>query len=112
MLVVRIDIGMSTGKTAAQAAHASLESYKKAVSNRKLWVKRWEACGCKKVVLAAGSLELLKDLHKRAESLRIPCALIKDAGMTEIAPGTTTALGIGPAPETKIDIITGKLAVL
>jgi len=111
-LVVRTDIKMSSGKIAAQAAHASLESYKKASSKKKLWVKVWEACGCKKVVLAVDSLEKLKSLQETASSLRLPNALISDAGFTEVKSGTITALGIGPAPDAEIDKVTGRLETL
>lgn len=112
VLVVRTDLGMSSGKIAAQAAHASLESYKKAASKKKLWVRIWEASGCKKVVLAVDSLEKIKSLQEKAGSLRLPNALITDAGFTEIKSGTITALGIGPAPDAEVDKVTGHLEAL
>ena len=42
----------------------------------------------------------------------LPCALIKDAGRTQIEPGTITALGIGPALESDIDKYTKDLKLL
>jgi PTH2 family peptidyl-tRNA hydrolase len=33
----------------------------------------------------------------------IPCALIRDAGHTQVEPGTITCFGAGPAEEAKID---------
>ncbi len=44
-----------------------------------------------------------------ATRLRVPKAMISDAGLTELAPGTTTCIGIGPAPASVIDQITGSL---
>jgi PTH2 family peptidyl-tRNA hydrolase len=42
----------------------------------------------------------------------LPCALITDAGKTVIAPGTKTAVGIGPAKEEDIDRLTQDLKLL
>ncbi len=109
VIVVREDLGLSTGKTAAQAAHASLLSYKKA---GKLAIIPWELEGMKKVVLACKDLEELKDLEKKARSQKLPCALVVDAGLTEIPAGTITCLGIGPAKEETIDKVTGHLKIL
>ncbi len=57
-------------------------------------------------------LEELKKLNRRAEEIELPSALVEDRGLTEIPPGTTTCLGIGPAPKEVIDEITGDLPLL
>ncbi len=108
VLVIRKDLMLSKGKTAAQAAHASLCSVMKA---RKKVRELWEAEGQKKVVLSAG-LEEIKAMNKKCREKGIVCSLIRDAGLTELKSGTITALGIGPDKGEKIDKITGSLPLL
>ena len=40
------------------------------------------------------------------------CRYIRDAGRTQIAAGTRTVLGIGPAPVPLIDAVTGDLKLM
>ena len=108
-IVVRDDIDMSLGKMCVQCCHASLGSAKEA---KKDVVKKWEEEGAKKVVLKVGSEKELKNLYKKTRSEKIPCFLVKDAGLTQLKPGTATCLGIGPAEEKEIDKITGDLKLL
>ena len=108
VIVLRSDLEMSKGKMIAQACHASLKSYKKASDNAK---SDWEGSGGKKVAVenSGGSLQ---EKLEMAKTLQIPAALVKDAGHTEVSPGTVTALGIGPAESSKIDQITGELKLI
>ncbi|MDI9644990.1 MAG: peptidyl-tRNA hydrolase Pth2 [Candidatus Verstraetearchaeota archaeon] len=111
-IVVRQDLKMSKGKTAAQAAHASVSSYLAASEHRSKWSELWLQEGQKKVVLKVNSLDELLDLKVRADREGIPNALVQDAGLTELEPGTITCLGIGPGPAEDVDRITGKLKLL
>jgi len=109
VIVVRRDLGMDKGKIAAQVAHASLEAYKKTdESIRKLW----EEGGSKKIVLKVESLKKLIELKEKVKGLRIPYAIIRDAGKTQVEPGTVTSIGIGPVEEGLIDNITKDLKLL
>lgn len=109
IIVVRDDLKLSRGKLCAQVAHASIEAYK---ISKIPTAKKWLAEGQKKVVLRVKSLEELKNLKIKCDSLKIPNALISDAGITEIRKGTITVLGIGPDAEKKINKVTGYLPLL
>ena len=109
IIVIRADVGMGRGKACAQVAHASIEAYKQALSLNRQVVRAWELEGSKKVVLKAESLEELLAIYDKATSLGLPCALIRDAGLTQLPPGTITALAIGPSEDSVLDRITGHL---
>ena len=109
VIIIRKDLGMEKGKIAAQAAHASLQAYKKADSKAR---ELWESSGAKKVILRVDTLKELEELHNQARKAKLPCVIIRDAGKTQVASGSLTALGIGPADENKVDKITGNLKML
>ncbi len=66
------------------------------------------------MVLKASTERQLFELKTIAERAGIPPAsIIQDAGMTEIPPGTVTALGLGPPARSEdLDRITGDLSLL
>ena len=93
-LVVRQDLALTTGKIAAQCAHAAVDVVRTARRSRLL--ERWRAGGARKIVLGVDDLAALTNLHA---SVPKGCyaALVTDAGRTEIPAGTVTVLGImGP----------------
>ena len=111
-IVLRTDLGMSTGKLISQACHAAVESSELAKKLRhKAW-RAWMDEGAKKVVLQVDSLEDLEELAEKAEGLDIVNVLIHDRGLTEVPPGTLTALGLGPDNSEKMDNVTGTLKLL
>ncbi len=108
-LIIRNDVKMSCGKRCAQAAHASIGAYNNADKNlQKVWISE----GQKKVVLKANDERTLHELKVIAGQNGISSSLVQDAGMTEIQPGTITALGLGPAKTEDLDKITGTLTLL
>lgn len=108
VIVVRNDLKMGKGKLVAQACHASLGAVMLA---DKKTLKKWERFA-KKVVLKVDSEKEILEIYKKVKKEKIPCFLVKDAGLTQLEPGTMTALGIGPAENKKIDKTTGKLKLL
>lgn len=109
VIIVRTDLGMEKGKISAQVAHASIAAYKKA--DRKA-IEAWESGGSKKVVLkVSGERELIK-IFGQAKNNGLPCALITDAGKTQLPGPAKTCVGIGPALESEIDQVTSGLKLL
>lgn len=108
-ILVRRDLDMGKGKLAAQVAHASLNSYKKADKKlREIWDKE----GSKKVVLKVeGEADLIK-YQKLAIEKKLPNALIIDAGLTQIPKASITCLGVGPDEDKKIDELIKDLKLL
>ena len=127
VLVVRTDIGMGKGKVrtminimvikgfwrtlqaAAQCAHAAVMCYKAAVRETPELVARWEQLGVTKVCLKMDSEEGLAVLAAAAREAGLVTGLVRDAGRTQLQPGTTTVLGIGPGPVDMVNQLTGHL---
>ncbi|ODS36124.1 aminoacyl-tRNA hydrolase [Candidatus Altiarchaeales archaeon WOR_SM1_SCG] len=107
VMLIRKDLKLSRGKLAVQVAHASVTAAEKS-EFKKDWL-RYEQ---KKVVLTTENLNELFELFEKAKREGLPCALIRDAGHTEIPPGTVTCVGIGPAQDKDIDAVTGNLKLL
>ncbi len=109
-IIIRHDLGMQKGKIAAQASHASLSAYLEALRISPKVVEDWISYQ-KKVVLKVENEKQILDLFMQVKKI-LPCALIKDAGRTQVEPGSITALGIGPALECEIDKYTKDLKLL
>ena len=107
-IVIRTDLQMSMGKLTVQACHASVAAVLCAEADV---LRRWGADGQTKIALAVDSLRGLETLKTR-EAMEIIHALIADAGRTELAVGTVTALAIGPAEDKAVDRITGAITLL
>lgn len=112
VIVARTDLGMGKGKLAAQVAHASLAAAEECRRGEPKWYESWLQQGQAKVVVKAGSESELRELLKAAKTMGLPSSLIQDAGLTQLEPGTATCLGIGPAPSSAVDRVTGQLKLL
>jgi PTH2 family peptidyl-tRNA hydrolase len=108
-LVVRKDLGLSAGKMAVQCAHAAVSC---TMSSRKVnsrLMERWLNGGARKICLKIDDLQSLQQLAGQAQAAGLVTHIVKDAGHTEVEPGTITVLGIGPAPRRSIDALTSQL---
>ena len=112
VIAVRTDLEMSKGKIAVQVAHGSVSAAQQARIYKPDILRAWLREGQKKVAVKVSSEEELIELRRQAVNHSLPFALIRDAGMTELPPGTITVLGIGPAKADLIDEVTGELKLL
>ena len=112
VIVVRKDLGMGTGKLAAQVAHAAVMAVEITKMRNLNWFNSWFRAGQAKVVVKVQNLDELIEIRKHAESLHLSVAEIRDSGLTQIPPGTVTCIGIGPGPSGLIDKVTNHLKLL
>ena len=110
-IVVRTDLKMGKGKIAVQCCHASIDSFLKTQKKFPEWAEEWREQGMQKVVLKISSQRELTELFEKVKK-ELPSSLIHDAGRTQIKEGSITCIGLGPAPEEKINKFTGKLKLL
>jgi peptidyl-tRNA hydrolase, PTH2 family len=108
-ILIRKDLKLSKGKLAVQTSHASVEATLRSKRDK---LKQWHDAGMKKVVLKVEDLTELNKYERLAKKEKIVTAKIKDAGKTEVKPGTITCLAIGPDESKKIDKISGKLKLV
>ncbi|MEM0198620.1 MAG: peptidyl-tRNA hydrolase Pth2 [Fervidicoccaceae archaeon] len=113
VIAARKDLRMGPGKLAVQVAHASVSCILLIIESKNEawneWLRAWVKEGQKKIVVKVSSQKELGILYERALSMGLPASFISDAGLTQLEPGTATAVGIGPAPDDAVDRITGDL---
>lgn len=109
VILVRQDLKLPKGKLAAQVAHAAVEAEIKSPRNK---VEDWLNEGMKKIVLKIKDLDELKHFEKLARAEKLTIAVIIDAGLTAVEPGTVTCMAIGPDDEHKIDKLTKNLKMV
>lgn len=113
VLVVNTSLKMGKGKISAQCCHAAVGCYKKAKKHTPEGLRAWEHTGCAKIaVKCLSEEEMTGEILKKAAQKGIPYCLIEDAGRTQIAAGSRTVLGLGPAPVRMFDDITSHLKLM
>jgi len=98
-IIINTALGMSVGKTVAQGCHAVeylCSRYQEIKSSPEGYLfKKWMSEGNhRKIVLAADSKEWLKVKEEFRSNPN--CAIVHDAGFTEIPSGSETAYAIWP----------------
>jgi PTH2 family peptidyl-tRNA hydrolase len=109
VIVVNESLKLPRGKLAAQVAHAAVGAFLEANETAR---QAWLEAGMPKIVLAGTDQDDLLEYQQQAGRESIPACLIADSGRTVLAEGTITCLGLGPAPGSEIDQITGALRLL
>jgi len=110
VLVVRTDLGMGRGKIAAQVAHAAVAAALAGLGSADL--AAWLRDGQPKVVLRVPGLGELDEIAAQARAAGLPVEIIRDAGRTQLEPGTATCCAVGPAEAARIDAVTAALSLL
>jgi len=95
VILIRADLGIDCGKKTVQVAHASIEGYLKGTSAHK---EMWRCNGMRKIVLKVKDFVQLKEIRDKATESEIRFAVISDAGLTQLEPGTVTSVGFEPLP--------------
>ena len=85
-------LGMSTGKSAAQVAHAAVEAYR--ISSPKAQDAWYLGGHYAKLVMLAEDAEQLDTFERYINERGFKTGLIIDEGRTEIKPFSKTALGV------------------
>ncbi len=112
VIAVRRDLDMGKGKIAVQVAHAAVSASEDARKRSRDWWEAWMNEGQCKVAVRVDSVDEILELNRKARELHLPSAIITDRGLTQVEPGTVTCLGVGPAPSSLVDSLTGSLSLL
>jgi len=110
-IIFRSDLEIGKGKIAAHAAHAGITGYESVMRKDPDIVKVWLNEGQKKIVLKVKGESELLEIYRKTKG-RVPCELIRDAGLTQVEPGTIICMVIGPWSEGEIDKFTKDLKLL
>ncbi len=112
VIILRKDLKMSPGKMVAQGSHASLMSFLHTQQVYPDVTKKWLFEGQTKIVLKVKDEEEFNDIRLKLKKSHLPFDVVKDAGQTQVPPGSETAIGIGPYYTDEINKVTYKLKLL
>ena len=110
--VVDTSLKMGKGKIAAQVGHACMEVALFLNKSNPAMLKAWRLRGSSKVVVRLEENSDFIALSESAKKLGINTHTVRDAGHTQVNPGTHTVLAIGPASEELLESITNHLRLL
>lgn len=96
-LAVRTDLGMSPGKMAVQAAHAAVGLMLDVERKYAGLMTAYENSAMPKIAVRAKTQADLNAVEVEARAFGIPYYVVRDAGRSEIEPGTKTVVAFGPA---------------
>ncbi|CAM9333940.1 unnamed protein product [Ascophyllum nodosum] len=96
----------------AQCCHATLGSYRLCERYCPSAIRGWENMGQAKICVKSPTEAELFDIQAKAQAAGIINYLVMDAGHTQIAPGSRTALALGPAPVWAFEGISSHLKLM
>jgi PTH2 family peptidyl-tRNA hydrolase len=102
-------VKMSPGKAGAQSGHATLGAYRRGRRLCPRAVSDWLRIGQAKITVKCPTVGELLELQTKCSAAGLNTYLIRDAGHTEIEPGSRTVLAVGPAPASAFKDLTGHL---
>mmetsp|Transcript_30072 Transcript_30072/g.70093 ORF Transcript_30072/g.70093 Transcript_30072/m.70093 type:complete len:324 (+) Transcript_30072:138-1109(+) len=105
-VAVRKDLGMSSGKLAAQVGHAVHQAM---TEGKRAKLKAWDDDGGMIVVLQVAGQAELKQLKTSAKRAGLAWTVVEDEGLTEVESGASTTIAIGPDESEKVNVVTGHL---
>jgi PTH2 family peptidyl-tRNA hydrolase len=102
-ILVNKELGMGIGKTAGQVAHCQtiIDKHFSQTEEYKYWIENAQT----KIILSGTEEDLKKWIEKGA-------VVIKDKGLTEIAPGSLTCVGFPPQKRGNLKSLTANLPLL
>lgn len=103
------DLKVQKGKVAAQCGHAAVAAYAKALKTMPQLLKHWLRYGGTQITVRIDSEDELLKLSENSKNEGILASIVRDAGQTQVAPGTRTVIAIGPAPKSILEKIKGHL---
>jgi PTH2 family peptidyl-tRNA hydrolase len=120
-IIMNNDLGMGKGKLVSQGAHAACDVVihleqmcheQTRLSEECIKYKKWQRSGYAKIVKKATQIEL-EELIELSKNKSIPrCFPIIDAGRTQIAPNSLTAIAFFPNEKSIMTPIVGKFKLL
>ena len=116
VIIIRTDTEMRKGKMCGQVAHAAVTAFWKSANHPQPQARantfKWLNDIQTKVVCKVSSEAELESIAQKAEEAGLVVARIRDAGHTQLDPGTFTCVGIGPDTKERLEPITGGLKLL
>jgi peptidyl-tRNA hydrolase len=124
-LIVNVDLNMGCGKIASQCGHGVMKMTLCYFNTKDIccyepfsqapdWVyifDDWLDTSFRKIVLRANQREFDK-LKQELHTIEVPFEVVKDNGLTEVAPGSETVIGVYPMYKSKCPKIIRKLQAL
>ncbi len=96
-LAVRQDIKMSKGKLAAQSGHAYGDLYVAALTHVPELFQQYQAHATPKITVKAKNADAIDRIAAECLKANICYETVRDAGRSELEPGTVTVVAFGPA---------------